>query len=255
MLVACMCNQPERLGAALAPLPLLVPAPVGRWGMAWVRSGEILVARTPRPGDAALDLGAALAEPRSDCAIAAVDGDDGDPDDLPPFRFRRWMLAETPTTPLPAEAWNALASHVPDFLRRNLRGRTCGELLLYTVIALLHDQGRADDLELRVDALASVADEAQRLLAAGRARLGLPPAVGAFALSNSRALVAIARDQPLAVHALTVANERGQRDPSFRGVAISSSLAPGKDAVPELAPPRSIVSVSRDLRVAIAPAA
>ena len=40
-----MCNHPERLGAALAPLGLSVPGPITRWAMAWVHGGEVLVAR------------------------------------------------------------------------------------------------------------------------------------------------------------------------------------------------------------------
>ena len=37
-----MCNQPERLAEALAPLGLTVAAPVGRWAMAWVHGGEVV---------------------------------------------------------------------------------------------------------------------------------------------------------------------------------------------------------------------
>ena len=251
-----MCNQPERLGAALAPLGLRVPAPVTRWAMAWVHAGEVLLARTPRPSDAALELGPTLAEPRSDCVLLTARQDDGDRDDLPPCRFRRWMLSEDPTHTVDATAWPAVVSHVPEFLRRNLRGRTTAELTLHTLIALLHDQGRADDANLRVGDLARVLTEATGLVAAGLARAGQPAPTGVIAVSNSRALVLAGRDQPLAIHALRVDNERGQRDESFRGVLVTAGVPAPRDPdgpVPELAPAGSLVTITRDLHVAIGP--
>lgn len=253
MLVACLCNQPGRLPEALARVPLTAPAPVGPWGMAWARGGEVLLSRTPRGGDGPLDLGAALAEPRSDCAMAALAaGDVADPDDLPPFRFRRLMLVEWPAQVLGPDDGAALAVAVPDFLRRNLRGRASGELLLLTVAALLHQRGRGDELELRVEVLAEVARAADAVLAEARARRGLPPATGAFALSNTRSLVAVGRDRPLAIDALRVDTDRGAPDPSFRGVAISTAVTRDRDqAVPELAPPGVVVAVSRDLAVTL----
>ncbi|MBK9037142.1 MAG: hypothetical protein IPL61_38840 [Myxococcales bacterium] len=261
MLLACMCNQPQRLGEALAPLGLAVPGPVGRWAMAWVHGGEILVARTPRPTEGDLALGPAMAEPHSDCVLvtARPTSDAGDPDDLPPFRFRRWMLSEDPTLAIPAEAWAALVSHVPDFLRRNLRGRTTAELTLHTIVALLHDQGRADDLTLRIADLARVVVEATSLVRDSTERAGLTPSGGVVAASNSRALAIVARDQPLAIHALHVTNDRGQRDPSFRGVLVTAGMPPTTSSddpdarVPELVPAGSLVTVSRDLHLTIAP--
>ncbi|MEZ4401967.1 MAG: hypothetical protein R3B06_18195 [Kofleriaceae bacterium] len=259
MLIAAMCNQPERLGEALAPLGLVAPSPPGPWAMAWVHGGEILVARTPRPTAEPIDLGAAIAEPASDCVLATALGaaHPGEPDDVPPFRFRRWMLAEDPTVVVPSERFSELTAHVPEFLRRNLRGRTTAELTLHTVLALLHDQGRADDLTLRVEALGRVLVEATALVAAALRRAGLEPSHGTVAASNSRAL-AIVSAQPLAVYGLRVDNDRGQPDPSFRGTLIigggPAEVASG-DAIPERIGAGSVVTVSRDLHVDIAPLA
>ncbi len=258
-----MCNQPERLRDALAPLALQMAAPIGRWAMAWVHGGEVLVARTPRPGDGALALGPAIADPRSDSVLLTARGADepGDPDDLPPFRFRRFFLSEDPTQTINASVWPELVAHVPEFLRRNLRGRTTAELTLHTLVALLHDQGhhdRVDDTTLRVGELARVLVEATGLVRQGLERAGLPVTSGVIAASNSRAMVVVARDQPLAIHALHVDTDRGQRDPSFRGVLITAGLAPAPrtlddSAVPEVVPAGSVVTVSRDLAVTIAP--
>jgi hypothetical protein len=255
-----MCNQPERLRQALSPLGLLVPRPVGRWGMAWVKGGEVLVSRTPRPADVDLDLAQAIAEPRSDTVLITAVGDGGDSDDVPPFRFRRFLLSEDPTQTLAADAWPGLAAHVPEFLRRTLHGRTTAELTLHTLVALLHDQGRVDDDTLRVADLARVLVEATQLVRHHLVRAGIEPRGGAVAASNTRALAVVAHDRPLAIHALYVDNDRGRRDPSFRGVAVTAGIDPARKlgaeaAVPEIVPPGSVVTVSRELGVAIAPLA
>jgi len=266
-LVACMCNQPDRLAEALAPLPLQRPAPIGRWGLASVHGGEILIARTPRPAGGPLDLAAAIAEQRSDCVIAQIideehaAGQQKLGDDLPPFRFRRWMLAADPTAGLDAKTYEAMVARIPEFLRRNLRGRTTGELTLHTLIALLHEQGVTDgpdfpgDAGLGVSALARLVVEAMTRVAAG---LASPPASN-VAVSNSRALVVAAVGAPLAVYPLRVFSARGAHDPSFRGVVVASGLGPPVlrgdlgDARPEPVPVGSLVTVTRDLIVAIAP--
>lgn len=261
-LVACMCNQPDRLGEALAPLPLAMPAPVGRWSMGSVVGGEVLIARTPRPAEGGLDLATAIADQRSDCVIAQVVGDDrGAPlgDDLPPFRFRRWMLAADPTTTLDTKTFEHMIARIPEFLRRNLRGRTTGELTLLTIIARLHEQGLTDDGSLSVPVLARTAVEAMALVAEDLARAGHDAPAGNIAVSNSRAMIVAAVAQPLAIYPLRVFTERGAHDPSFRGTIVGSGLpassrrADLNDPVPEHVPVGSLVTVSRDLDVAIAP--
>ena len=49
-LFACMCNQPQRLSAALAPVRsvLLAQPPVSRWGLAYSQGGDVLLVRTPK---------------------------------------------------------------------------------------------------------------------------------------------------------------------------------------------------------------
>jgi hypothetical protein len=79
------------------------------------------------------------------------------------------MLSEDPTLTVDADRWPALAAHIPDFLRRNLRGRTTAELTLHTLVALLHDQGRTDELTIRVGELARVVVRPLRWCAGRRA--------------------------------------------------------------------------------------
>ncbi len=271
-LVACMCNQPDRLAEALAPLPLALPSPIGRWGLASVHGGEVLIARTPRPADGPLDLATAIADQRSDCVIAQILDDDRGPprslplggEDLPPFRFRRWMLAADPTAAMDARTFEQMIARVPEFLRRNLRGRSVGELTLHTLIALLYEQGLTDDAGLAMPALARITVEAIALVTDGLRRAAPAATDVSFAnlaVSNSRALAVAAIAAPLSVYPLRVFTERGAHDPSFRGVLVASGLpAPIRkpdlsEPMPEHVPVGSLVTVTRDLQVAISPLA
>ncbi|HEY6038979.1 MAG TPA: hypothetical protein VIV58_32070, partial [Kofleriaceae bacterium] len=77
-LFACMCNQPQRLWAALAPVraALLAHPPVSRWGMAYSQGGDVLLVRTPKSSASPVELAGPLAEIHSDCVIAQAIGAD-----------------------------------------------------------------------------------------------------------------------------------------------------------------------------------
>ena len=264
-LLACMCNQPQRLAEALAPVraSLVAPGPLARWGMGYVHGGEVLLSRTPRSAggdkEQPLDFYAAIEPIKSDCLIghAASDADDASATNLPteatqPFRFRRWMLAQDGATIVEPEVWQALVDHVPDFLRRNLRGRAAAELTLHVLMAMLHDQGVLDDPNLPSPIARRAIADTLALFANVLTRAGAAWRPGTIAVSNSRALW-VARPEvsgaPTHVRRLQVHDDRGHRDDSFRGVLITSALPPGDGA--EEVPAGSVVAVSRDLRVDI----
>src|SRR3990167_8838163 len=103
-LFACMCNQPQRLAAALAPVraALVAPPPISRWGLGYIQSGDVLLVRTPRGTERPVGLAPPLlADIKPDGAIArgardpGTTGSGGGTDNPPPFRFRRWMFAQT----------------------------------------------------------------------------------------------------------------------------------------------------------------
>lgn len=264
-LIACMCNQPQRLAEALAPVraSLVAPGPIARWGMGYVHGGEVLLSRTPRSaggdGHGPLDFYPAIEPIKSDCLIghAASAMDDSSPSSMPteatqPFRFRRWMLAQDGQTIVEPAVWQALVDHVPDFLRRNLRGRAAAELTLHVLMAMLHDQGVLDDPNLPSPVARRALADTLALFASVLTKSSAAWRPGTIAVSNSRALW-VARPEvsgaPTYVRRLQVHDDRGQRDDSFRGVLITSALAPGDGA--EEVPAGSVVAVSRDLRVDI----
>jgi glutamine amidotransferase len=259
-LFATMCNQPQRLAAALAPVraSLIAPAPVSRWGFGYTSGGDVLLVRTPKSSNRPIDLAGPLAEIATDCAIAIAVRDDragqGGTDNTPPFRFRRWMFACTGLASSPDldDITPKLLEHVPDYLRRNLKGRTPGELLFHVFLAMLHDEGSVDDPNLPPAATRRALAATRRLLGLELDRAGKPmQTMGVVALSNGRSMV-VARmgDEPLRLRRLWVTDERNERDATFRGVLLVSGEAAG-DGFEEVPAERAVL-VSRDLSFVMA---
>ncbi len=259
-LFACMCNQPKRLWSALAPVRAVLVAepPVSRWGLGYTQGGDVLLVRTPKSSDKAVDLASPLAEIPTDCAIAqavrdAADRPLGGTDNTPPFRFRRWMFAQTghPIGELDSIV-PRLLEHVPEYLRRNIKGRSPGELVFHVFLAMLHDEGSVDDPNLPVQATRRALAATLKLVAVELEQAGLTARLGNVALSNGRSMVLARQDEPLRLRRLWVTGERGERDDSFRGVLLVS----GGDGDPrdgfEDVPAHRAVLVTRDLQVALA---
>jgi len=257
-LFACMCNQPKRLSAALAPVRATLTAepPVSRWGLAYSQSGDVLLARTPKSSDKPVDLAAPLADLPTDCAIAQAVRDVGDralggTDNTPPYRFRRWMFAMGGNLEVEGMA-PRLLEHVPEYLRRNIKGRTGAELVFHVFLAMLHDEGAVDDPNVPVASTRRALAATLKLVAAevGRADASVP--LGNVALSNGRSMVLARNGEPLRLRRLWVTGERGERDESFRGVLLVS----GGDGDPrdgfEDVPAQRAVLVTRDLQVSLA---
>jgi glutamine amidotransferase len=259
-LFACMCNQPKRLAAALAPVRalLVAEAPVSRWGFGYSQSGDVLLVRTPKASDKPIDLAAPLAEIPTDCAIAQAVRDDRErtlysgTDNTPPFRFRRWMFAQTGAPELEAFV-PRLVEHIPEYLRRNIKGRSPAELVFHVFLAMLHDEGSVDDSNVPVQVTRRALAATIKLVRAEQEKAGLTAmALGNIATSNGRSMVVARIDEPLRLRRLWVSGERGERDESFRGVLLVS----GGDGDPrdgfEDVPAHRTVLVTRDLHVQLA---
>lgn len=256
-LFACMCNQPQRLWSALVPVRAALTAqpPVSRWGMAYSQGGDVLLVRTPKSSSHPVELAGPLAEIHSDCVIAqAVGPDDGyiGTDNTPPFRFRRWMFAMTGTPKLDGAAARLL-EHIPEYLRRNLRGRTPGELVFHVFLAMLHDEGNLDDPNLPPAATRRALAATLRLITAELARTGKPgTGLGSVAVTNGRSMIVAHTDEPLRLRRLWVTGERGERDEAFRGfLLVAGGDGDAKDGFEDV-PAHRAVLISRDLQVSIA---
>jgi hypothetical protein len=267
-LFACICNQPQRLSVALAPVraALLAQPPVSRWGLGYIQGGDVLLVRTPKASAAAVDLAGPLtAEIKTDCAIAQAIRDEGasvgGTDNTPPFRFRRWMYAQTG---LDAQLFAddiapRLIEHIPEYLRRNLKGRTPAELVFHVFLAMLHDEGNIEDPNLPPASTRRALAATLRLVTAELARAGKASAtLGNVALTNGRSMVVAHLHEPLRLRRLWVTAERGERgerserDESFRGfLLVSGGDGDPKDGFEDV-PPQRAVLISRDLQVSFA---
>ncbi|MGE0869680.1 MAG: class II glutamine amidotransferase [Kofleriaceae bacterium] len=268
-LFACMCNKPERLPAALAPVraALVAAPPVSRWGLGYIQGGDVLLVRTPKASTTPVDLAGPLvaADIRSDCAIAQAVRDRPDQgwsgtDNTPPFRFRRWMFAQTGSPRFTEDVTARLLEHIPEYLRRNIKGRTPSELVFHLFLAMLHDEGNIDDPNLPTHATQRALAATLRLVTAETARVSdaavtgsdALPALGNVALSNGRSMVLAQLGEPLRLRRLWVTGERGERDEAFRGVLLVS----GGDGDPrdgfEDVPAQRAVLISRELHVSLA---
>jgi glutamine amidotransferase len=264
-LFACICNQPQRLSVALAPVraALLAQPPVSRWGLGYIQGGDVLLVRTPKASTNPVDLAGPLtADIKTDCAIAQAMRDEGasagGTDNTPPFRFRRWMFAQTG---LDAQLFAddiapRLLEHIPEYLRRNVKGRTPAELVFHVFLAMLHDEGNIEDPNLPPASTRRALAATLRLVTAELARAGKAQAVlGNVALTNGRSMVVAHLHEPLRLRRLWVTaerGERGERDESFRGfLVVSGGDGDPKDGFEDV-PPQRAVLISRDLQVSFA---
>lgn len=263
-LFACMCNQPQRLASALTPVraALVAAPPVTRWGLGYIQGGDVLLVRTPKASTTPVDLAGPLVEIATDCAIAQAVRDDGTTfggtDNTPPFRFRRWLYAQTGLLGLLEVEDFAphLLEHIPEYLRRNIKGRTPAELIFHVFLSMLHDEGNIDDPNLPTAATRRALAATLRLVTAELIKAGKPDIpLGNVALTNGRSMVVAHLDEPLRLRRLQVANERGEQErgvDSFRGVLLVS----GGDGDPregfEDVPAKHTVLISRDLQVTFA---
>ena len=261
-LFACMCNQPLRLSAALQPVraALVAQPPVSRWGFGYIQGGDVLLVRTPKSSAVPVDLAGPLGDIATDCAIAQAVGDTrfGGTDNTPPFRFRRWLFAMTGSPELD-EVAPRLLEHVPEYLRRNLKGRTPAELIFHIFLAMLHDEGNIDDPNLPTQATRRALAATLRLVEAELDKIGRDKTtigLGNVALSNGRSMVVArpaASSHPLRLRKLWVADERGrpeQGPEAFRGVLLVSGN--GELEGFEDVPANHAVLVSRDLKFTLA---
>jgi glutamine amidotransferase len=270
-LFACICNQPQRLALALSPVraALVAQPPVIRWGLGYIQGGDVLLVRTPKASTVPVDLAGPLtAEIKTDCAIAQAIRDEGSTfggtDNTPPFRFRRWMYAQTGLAnqlfiDKHSESGGGddiaprLLEHIPDYLRRNLKGRTSAELTFHVFLAMLHDEGNIDDANLPPAASRRALAATLRLVAAELARAGKPNvSLGNVVLTNGRSMIAAHLGEPLRLRRLWVTGERGERDESFRGfLLLSGGDGDPKDGFEDVPGDRAVL-ISRDLHVAFA---
>jgi predicted glutamine amidotransferase len=257
-LFGCICNQPQRLDEALESVRtvLVARAPVSRWGLGYVHSGEVLLTLHPRQASGEVDFYALLAGLNSDYAIGWAGAEDelrGDAN-TQPFRYRRWFFAQEnmPNTDASAAAATAelvpqLTQHIPDYLRRNIRGRSPAELVFHLFLSMLHDAGTLDDPNLAPTHIRRALRDTVALVDAVAAKASATWQHGNIVVSNSRSMMAVRLGEPLQVRRLKQQKDPRRPESQFKAVlVVSSPDLRGESGFEEL-PPRSAVAISRDV--------
>jgi hypothetical protein len=152
-LIAYVGNEPENMACALfsarGALHSRGGEPLNGWGFGFVQGGDVLLQKRPRAATGEVDLYGLVKDLRADAIVGRIGfSRDGSvaAEDADPFRFRSWLfgsVGEVSETAFESVREKLLES-VPDFLRRNIRGRSPGEHLFHLFLAFLHDAGSLD---------------------------------------------------------------------------------------------------------------
>ena len=152
-LIAYFGNEPENMACALfsargALHSSNVDRPQG-WGLGFVQGHEVLLQKRPRADTKEVDLYGLTKDLRADALVGCV-GLSGDgnssAEDTDPFRFRSWLFGSIGRVSVPgfAAVRERLLESVPDFLRRNIRGKSPSEHIFHLFLSFMHDAGTLD---------------------------------------------------------------------------------------------------------------
>lgn len=255
-LFGCICNQPERFQAVVEPVraALLTRAPIARWGIGYVHSSEVLLLRNPRVSEVDVDLYEAMENLSTDYLIAATSPADGlkGNANTQPYRFRRWMFAMDGTIDKLDEVGPTLLEHVPEYLRRNIKGKTASEMVFHLFLAMLHDAGRMDHPNLEPIEGCHALRDALAFTYSAITRAGGTAGPGNIVVTNSRFMLAVRLDKPLYVRQFREQIDPKRAESQLKAVlAISTDDNPGEGF--EEVPPRQVVAVHRSVLSEIVP--
>jgi len=203
-LVAYIGNDPDRLACALYPgrhaLRVFSAGSAADWGLGFVQAGDVLLQKRSRSRSAQVDFFDLASDLRADALLgrATQGGDDrARAASADPFRFRYWLFGAVGDFGDFAQIQGRLLDSIPEFLRRNIRGRSPSELVFHLFLAFLHDAGLLESLSAEPDpiqrALAESLAFVDRLLAASGAASTRLAAV----TTNGRCLVALSHGHPV----------------------------------------------------------
>ena len=225
-LIAYTGNDPELLSCALFQArPALYwkdPTHPDGWGLGFVQGEEVLLQKRPRPGSEEVDFYALTRGLRADAVVGRVgldEGPGGSAENSDPFRFRSWLFAATGAVEGFDAIRDRMLQNIPEFLRRNIRGRSSDEHVFHLFLAFLHDAGlldvRAPEGKLVQHALHQSVNFMDKLLTTAGA--GPVPRL-ALVVTNGRSLVAETRGFPMQYLELTgVAHCSNPECPKRRG--------------------------------------
>ena len=214
-LVGYMANRADRLAAALyqeravvAPPP--ATGPTG-WGLGFYQGGEVLHKKRPQFDPHGFDWGKVAKDVHSDCALLHLRQPtvgDFRTQNTHPFRMRSWLFAHTGTIERFDAIRESLIAALPDFVARNIRGKTDSEHLFHVILSFIHDAGQLDAPDVDAAKLVSAVRSGTALVDRLTAEVGAPPACLNMVLTNGRTMLGLRRGAPMAW-----VQRRGLHDP------------------------------------------
>ena len=151
-LIAYFGNEPENMSCALfSARSALYSRSGGKgaegWSLGFIQGGDVLLQKRPRAEGAEIDLYALARDLKADAMIGRVGlGLDGSKtaENADPFRYRSWLFGSVGTVPSFDAIRDQVLDAIPDYLRRNVRGRSPSEHIFHLFLAYLHDAGILD---------------------------------------------------------------------------------------------------------------
>jgi glutamine amidotransferase len=231
-LVAYVGNDPEHLECALFParaaLASRTPSQPHGWGLGFVQGGDVLLQKRPRSESNEVDFFSLARDLRAD-ALVARGGFDEDArisaDNADPFRFRWWLFGSVGRPDGFPHVRERLLASVPDFLRRNIRGRSASEHIFHLFLAFLHDAGLLEPLAPDPEPVGRALRESIAFVDRLLASAGAPSARMALAVTNGRCLVARYNGYPIqylstaGISDCTVCRQRNALDSDDRRIS------------------------------------
>ncbi len=204
-LVAYFGNEPERVECGIFPARLALYTRAADqagngWGLGFVQGGDVLLQKRPRAEDAEVDFFTLFKELRADTLLGRVGLDDEGrtaAENADPFRFRSWLFGAIGSTSGFEQVRERLLQSVPDFLRRNIRGRSSSEHIFHLFLAFLHDAGLLESQSPQPTAVERALRESIAFVDRLLAGVGAAPTQLALVASNGRCLVARSHGYPI----------------------------------------------------------
>jgi glutamine amidotransferase len=203
-LVAYLGNEPERLECALVParaaLHSRTPEQPNGWGLGFVQGGDVLLQKRPRSDGNEVDFFGLARDLKADAFIARGGLDDqarSSADNADPFRFRWWLFGSAGVAEGFPQVRERLLASVPDFLRRNIRGKSASEHIFHLFLAFLHDAGLLESITGDPAPVGRALRESLAFVDEMLAGVGSPPARLAVTATNGRCMEALASGFPM----------------------------------------------------------
>ncbi len=214
-LVGYMANRTDRFRAALHQERAVLGSrgqstgPAG-WGVGFHQGGEVLHKKRPQL-DASIPWVQLASDVQSDsivCHLRTPTVGDLHSYNTHPFRFRSWLFAHTGTIERFGHVRARLLEAIPDFLRRNIRGKTDSEHLFHLVISFLHDAGQVDNPDVPTHQVVAAVRSAVALVDRLTAEVRGERSTVNLVLANGRQMIGVCRGGPM-----MFVERRGLHDP------------------------------------------